>query len=62
MRIAGIDYGTVRLGIALADTEVGIPGPYDNYTRRTPELDAVILARLATAQQIGRFSVGLCAP
>ena len=24
----GIDYGTVRIGIALADTEVGIAGPY----------------------------------
>ena len=27
MRIAGIDYGTVRIGIATADTEVGIAGP-----------------------------------
>ena len=27
-RIAGIDYGTVRIGIATADLEVGIAGPY----------------------------------
>ena len=28
-RIAGIDYGTVRIGIALADTEVGIASPFE---------------------------------
>ena len=59
MRIAGIDYGTVRIGIALADTDVGIAGPYANYTRRTPELDAAYFAELAKDEQIGRFVVGL---
>ncbi len=59
MRIAGIDFGTVRIGVALADSEVRIAGPYDNYTRRTPELDAEYFARLAKDEQIGRFVVGL---
>ena len=59
MRIAGIDYGTVRIGIAMADTEVGIAGPYENYTRRTLALDAEYFARLAKDEQIGRFVVGL---
>jgi putative Holliday junction resolvase len=59
MRIAGIDYGTVRIGIALADTEVGIAGPFDNYTRRTRELDAQYFAQLANDEKIGRFVVGL---
>jgi putative Holliday junction resolvase len=59
MRIAGIDYGTVRVGIALADTEVGIASPYANYTRRTAELDAAYFAQLAEDEQIGRFVVGL---
>jgi len=59
MRIAGIDYGTVRIGIALADTEVGIAGPFENYTRRSPTLDAEYLAALAKEEQIGRFVVGL---
>jgi putative Holliday junction resolvase len=59
MKIAGIDYGTVRIGIALADTEVGIASPHANYTRRTESLDADYFARLAEEEQIGRFVVGL---
>jgi putative Holliday junction resolvase len=59
MRIAGIDYGTVRVGIALADTEVGIATPFETLTRQTPALDAEYFVRLATVEQIGRFVVGL---
>ena len=59
MRIAGIDYGTVRIGIATADTEVGIAGPYANYTRRSLPLDAQYFAALTKEEQIGRFVVGL---
>jgi putative Holliday junction resolvase len=59
MRIAGIDYGTVRIGIALADTEIGIAGPFENYNRRTPALDAEYFATLAREERIGRFVVGL---
>ncbi|MCC7473896.1 MAG: Holliday junction resolvase RuvX [Pirellulales bacterium] len=59
MRIAGIDYGTVRIGIALADTEVGIAGPFENYTRRSPALDAEYFRTLANEERIGRFVVGL---
>jgi putative holliday junction resolvase len=59
MRIAGIDYGTVRIGIAMADTEVGIASPYENYTRRSVALDAQYFAQLAEQERIGRFVVGL---
>ncbi len=59
MRIAGIDYGTVRIGIALADTEVGIAGPFQNYSRRSAALDAEFFATLTKAEQIGRFIIGL---
>ena len=59
MRIAGIDYGTVRIGIALADTSVGIAGPFANYTRRTRELDAAYFRKFAAEEQIARFVVGL---
>ena len=59
VRIAGIDYGTVRIGIALADTEVGIAGPFDNYTRRSAALDGEYFRKLATEERIGRFVVGL---
>lgn len=59
IRIAGIDYGTVRIGIALADLEVGIATPYENYTRRSLPVDAAYLAAFANDERIGRFVVGL---
>jgi putative holliday junction resolvase len=59
MRIAGIDYGTVRIGVAMADTEVSIASPYENYTRRSAALDAEYFKRLATEELIGLFVVGL---
>jgi putative Holliday junction resolvase len=59
MRIAGIDYGTVRIGIATADLDVGIAGPYETYTRRSERLDAEYFRRLATEERIDRFVVGL---
>ncbi len=58
-RIAGIDYGTVRIGIATADLEVGIAGPYENYNRRSEKLDAVYFAELAKQERIAKFVVGL---
>jgi putative Holliday junction resolvase len=59
MRIAGIDYGTVRIGIATADLSVGIAGPFETYARRSERLDAEYFRRLATEERIGRFVVGL---
>lgn len=59
MRIAGIDFGTVRIGIAVADTEVGIAGPFENYARRTPALDAEYFKTLTNEERIGKFIVGL---
>jgi putative Holliday junction resolvase len=58
-RIAGIDYGTVRIGIATADLEVGIAGPYENYNRRNEKLDAQYFLELAQQERIARFVVGL---
>jgi len=58
-RIAGIDYGTVRIGIALADLEVGIAGPYETYTRRSAQRDAEYFNNLATSERLMRFVVGL---
>jgi putative Holliday junction resolvase len=58
-RIAGIDYGTVRIGVAVADLEVRIATPYENYTRRGPAADADYFRRLASEERIARFVVGL---
>jgi putative holliday junction resolvase len=59
LRLAGIDYGTVRIGIALADTEVRIAGPFENYNRRSPKLDAEYFQQFAREERIDRFVVGL---
>jgi putative Holliday junction resolvase len=59
LRIAGIDYGTVRIGIAMASTEVGIASPYETYHRRNPQLDLEYFRRLAREERIDRFVVGL---
>jgi len=57
--LAGIDFGTVRIGIALADTEVRIAGPFENYNRRSPKLDAEYFQQFAREERIDRFVVGL---
>jgi putative Holliday junction resolvase len=58
-RIAGIDYGTVRIGIALADTQMRIATPHDTLIRKTPALDAAYFERLVVDGKIDRFIVGL---
>lgn len=59
MRIAGIDYGTVRIGIATADTSVGIAGAYGTRTRSGEAADAKFFQRLVADEGIERFVVGL---
>jgi len=58
-RIAGIDFGTKRIGVAVADAEMRIASPYENYNRRTVGLDADYFKRLAREERIVRFVVGL---
>lgn len=58
-RLAGIDYGTVRIGVALSDTERQLATAHDNYTRRSPQLDADYFTRLAREEQLAAFVVGL---
>ncbi len=43
-RLAGIDYGTVRIGIAVTDREHRIASPFDNYTRRERKPMPIIFA------------------
>lgn len=58
-RVAGIDFGTVRIGIALSNPERTIASPLENYTRRGPERDAERFRRLAADERIALFVVGL---
>ena len=58
-RLAGIDYGTVRIGIAVSDARQTLASPYENYTRRSPQADAEYFRRLVREEQIAEFVVGL---
>jgi putative Holliday junction resolvase len=58
-RLAGVDYGTVRIGIAVTDDEQRLASPFENYTRRGETADAAYFRRLADDERIARFVVGL---
>jgi putative Holliday junction resolvase len=57
--VAAVDYGTVRIGIALSDTRRQIASPYENYTRRGPQADALRFVRLVKEEDVQLFVVGL---
>ena len=58
-RIAGIDYGTARIGIAIADEGGTIATAYENYARRGERADAERFRQLVKQEGITRFIVGL---
>jgi putative holliday junction resolvase len=58
-RLAGIDYGTVRIGVAVTDPGRTLASPFENYTRRGEEADARYFRELAAAERIVGFVVGL---
>jgi putative Holliday junction resolvase len=58
-RLAGIDFGTVRIGIAITDPGQVLASPYENYNRRTPEKDAAYFRQLAEQEKVVTFVVGL---
>ena len=58
-RLAGIDYGTVRIGIAISDAGQTIASPLDNYNRRNERLDDQYFQELVKQERIAGFVVGL---
>jgi len=58
-RVAGIDFGTVRIGIAVSNPERTIASPLENYTRRGMEQDARRFRRLIEEERVALFVVGL---
>ena len=58
-RVVGIDFGTVRIGIALSDLGRVLASPYENYTRRGEQQDRERFARLAAEEDVKLFVVGL---
>ena len=58
-RLAGIDFGTVRIGIAVSDPAHTLASPYENYTRRDAAGDARYFQRLVAEEDIVGFVIGL---
>ena len=58
-RLAAIDYGTVRLGVAVTDPEQRLASPLENYTRRGLAQDARWLSQLARDERLAGIVIGL---
>ncbi|MCE9547672.1 MAG: Holliday junction resolvase RuvX [Planctomycetia bacterium] len=58
-RIAGIDFGTVRVGVAVTNSQRTIASPVESYTRQSLETDARYFKKLAADEQIVQWVVGL---
>ena len=58
-RLAGIDFGTVRIGIAISDPGQSLASPLETYQRRTLELDGKYFRELVAKEEIVGFVVGL---
>ena len=58
-RVVGIDFGTVRIGIAISDPGRMLASPHENYTRRGEQQDRERFARLVAEEDVRLFVVGL---
>lgn len=58
-RIAGIDFGRARIGIAITDPDRTLASPYENYVRRGPVADARRFQQLVEEEEVALFVVGL---
>lgn len=58
-RLAGIDYGTVRIGVAITDPDRTMAFPYEIYVRKNEKRDAEYFRALAENEKIVQFVVGL---
>ncbi len=58
-RIAGIDFGLVRIGVALTDPDRTLASPFESYNCRGQKLDAEWFRHFAAEEDIRLFVVGL---
>ncbi len=58
-RLAGIDFGTVRVGIAISDPTQNWVTPLATYSRRTESQDAIYFHQLVQRESIVGFVIGL---
>lgn len=58
-RLLGVDYGTVRVGLAVTDADRIIASPLEVRERKGVEADAAYFRQLVEREQIGGIVVGL---
>jgi putative Holliday junction resolvase len=58
-RLLAIDPGTVRLGLAISDSERRIASPLTTYTRRDLKQDADYLKKVIEDEEVGVIVIGL---
>ena len=58
-RLLGVDYGSVRVGLAVTDPDRIIASPLATYTRRDPEADASYFRDLVQGESVVSLVVGL---
>jgi putative Holliday junction resolvase len=58
-RLLGVDFGTVRVGLAVSDPDRILASPYDTYTRHDKVKDAEFFRTLITSERIVGLVVGL---
>jgi putative Holliday junction resolvase len=57
--VAGIDFGTVRIGIALSDPDRILASPYQTFIRQSPNRDAEYFRRFVEKECVVRFVLGM---
>jgi putative holliday junction resolvase len=58
-RLLGLDFGTVRIGVAISTPEQTIASPMEIYTRRSERLDTVYFQSLVKENRIVGAVIGL---
>ncbi len=58
-RLLGIDFGTVRVGLAISDADHRIASPLTQYRRGSREQDEKFFQRLVEQEEVGSCVLGL---
>ena len=58
-RLLGVDFGTVRVGLAVSDPDRLIASPFETYARKDAKADAAYFQRVVASEKIVGLVVGL---
>ena len=58
-KVMGLDFGDIRIGIALSDVTRFLASGYENYTRKSIEVDCKHIAQIVNANNVKVIVIGL---